>query len=414
MGNLKFISSLLRDKELLSYGAQVVPILLSTPVTAAKARNWRISTSDISWESEKDEILERANWLCKKIVKSPEQLVKEAPEVIGEHFQGEWAIYCCSMLTHALANISYLYPDKKDKCTEYISKLVDIVNTPTLREYDTHSWKEDAMESLSGNKSHMTYLSILAWMISNYKLSGGDSRYDSLYGTLCATLVRRMHQSPYDLNLLSFPNMQIWLSDMLVTIVALKNYSRLNGGKYEDTVQAWLHNAKTIWIDKRTGLLAGMLPGASKYQKGIEIRGSHTALNCSYLSLIDADFAKDQYEKMCKVLRKDDTFMGTKVCGVKEYINYCPELKFAPGDAGMIVKGISAGGTAFALGAATFFGDWEFRSNMLRTAEVAGGTKKEKRMRHYNIADMFLVGEATALAMRTNIDRYGSLQSPLL
>jgi hypothetical protein len=42
---------------------------------------------------------------------------------------------------------------------------------------------------------------------------------------------------------------------------------------------------------------------------------------------------------------------------------------------------------------------------MLRTAEIAGGTKKQKGMRHYNIAELFLVGEATVLAMRTNVKR---------
>ena len=72
---------------------------------------------------------------------------------------------------------------------------------------------------------------------------------------------------------------------------------------------------------------------------------------------------------------------------------------------GLIIKGLSAGGTAFAIGAATYFEDWEFRYQMLRTAEIAGGTKKQKRMRHYNIAEIFLVGEATTLAMRTNVKR---------
>ena len=76
-----------------------------------------------------------------------------------------------------------------------------------------------------------------------------------------------------------------------------------------------------------------------------------------------------------------------------------------PGDAGLVVKGISASGTAFGLGAATFFGDWEFRYQMLRTAEIAGGTKKSKEMRHYKLSEMFMVGEATALAMRTQIKR---------
>ena len=360
----------------------------------------------IDWEAEKQDILERANWLVKTIVVSdPETLMNKAPSMIGREYQGEWAIYCCSMLTHALANISHLYPDKKEKCPELIAKMIELVNTPTIREYDTMQWKEDAMESLAGPKSHMTYLSILAWMISNYKLAGGDNRYDNLYHVLCDTLVRRMHESKYDLNLLSFPHKQIWLPDMLVTLVALKNYSRFFGDKYADTIAAWVQNARTKWTHKTTGLLAGMLPGESRYQKGMRIRGSHTALICSYLTMVDEQLAHEQYDKMCQLMRKEVTFMGKKVCGVQEDLKKSPAFKPAPGDAGLIIKGLSAGGTAFAMGAATYFEDWEFRYQMLRTAEIAGGTKKQKGMRHYNIAELFLVGEATALAMRTNVRR---------
>ena len=97
--------------------------------------------------------------------------------------------------------------------------------------------------------------------------------------------------------------------------------------------------------------------------------------------------------------------MGKDICGVKEFLRKSPDFQMAPGDAGLIVKGISAGGTAFAIGAAAYFGDWEFRYKMLRTAEMVSGTKKEKGMRHNTMADMFMVGEATVLAMRTNIRR---------
>ena len=121
--------------------------------------------------------------------------------------------------------------------------------------------------------------------------------------------------------------------------------------------------------------------------------------------MVDEDFAREQYQHMCRVFRKEVTIMGKMVCGVKEYQNKSPKLRLAPGDAGLIVKGISAGGTAFALGAATYFEDWEFRYQLLRTAEIAGGTVKNNRTRHYKISNMFLVGEATALAMRTNIKR---------
>ncbi|MBO7165287.1 MAG: hypothetical protein J6V60_04300, partial [Muribaculaceae bacterium] len=44
----------------------------------------------IDWEQERDDILERANWLCKKIITSPETLINKAPSMIGLKYQGEW------------------------------------------------------------------------------------------------------------------------------------------------------------------------------------------------------------------------------------------------------------------------------------------------------------------------------------
>lgn len=369
------------------------------------AKDYPIRTQS-SWDEEKEDILERANYLCERIIKdNPEALMQEAPKMIGREYQGEWAIYCCSMLTHALVNISILYPETKEKCPALIAKMIDLVNTPTIREYDTMEWKEDAMETLSGSKHHMTYLSILAWMITNYKFVCDDTRYDDILHSICEALNRRMLESKYDMNLLSFPGKPIWMPDMLVTIVALTNYGKLYSGKYSDTLEKWLTNARTKWIHKGTGLLSGQLPGQSRKMRGMVVRGSHSGLIASYLTMVDDDLARQQYEAMKKVLRHEVMFMGKKVCGIKEYLRQSPGFKMMPGDAGLIVKGISAGGTAFALGALTYFEDWEFRSQLLRTAEIAGGTIKEKRKRHYRIAEMFLVGEATALAMRTNVKR---------
>lgn len=391
--------------KMLGSGAKMMA-MLPINLLSGKANGDYPIRKESSWDEEKEDILERANWLCQHVIKEPSQLIADAPSVIGKEYQGEWAIYSCSMLTHALANISVLYLDKANQCPAIIAKLIDIVNTPEMRNYDTMQWKEDAIKSLHSDKcGHMTYLSILAWMITNYRLIGGDGRYDTLLDACCDALNRRMHLSKYDLNLLSFPRKPIWLPDMLVTIVALKNYSRLHNGKYGDTVEAWLHNAKTKWIHKRTGLLAGTLPGASYRQKGIQIRGSHTALNCSYLSLVDPEFARQQYELMKKVFGHETTLLGTSVMGLKEYQNKLPNFSVKPGDAGLIIKGLSAGAMAFAPGAPTYLVDWEFRSQILRTAEIASGTIKEKGKRHYRMADMFLVGEATVLAMRTNIKR---------
>lgn len=267
---------------------------------------------------------------------SPKELIAEAPGIIGEEYQGEWAIYSCSMLTHAPANISVLYPDRAEECPELIAKLIDIVNTPELRKYDTMQWKEDAMETLSGSKHHMTYLSILSWTITDYKMVGGDERYDDILHSCCEALSRRMLDSKYDLNLLSFPRKPIWITDMLVTIIALKNYSKLYDGKYCDIVDKWLHNAKTIWRHKGSGFLAGMLPGQSYRQKGITVRGSQCALNCSFLSLIDELFAKEQYEILKKKFTKQATMSGKTIVGIKEYLRKDPEFSMKAGDAGLV------------------------------------------------------------------------------
>lgn len=355
------------------------------------------------WAGEKDDILERAAWLVKEIDVAPDALIRKMPEAIGEEYRGEWAIYCCSMLCHGLANISRLYPETKPRCMEIIPQLIDIVNTPEIRAYDTRAWGEDAILTLKGRKSHMTYLSILSWMITDYRLLGGDSRYDTLLHGCCEALVRRMKESRFDLNLLSFPRKQIFIADMLVAIVALRNYGRLFGGQYKDVVEAWLRNAKDLWTMPYNGLLAATLPGESRYARKAEVRGSSAGLNCSYLTLIDPAFASDQYRRMMRRLYGEAEFKGEKVYGIREYERYNPDFKLKPGDAGMVIKGLSCGGTAFALGAATYLGDWTMRSKILRTADLAGGTVRQGRMRHYRMGEIFMVGEATMLAMRTNI-----------
>lgn len=71
-------------------------------------------------------------------------------------------------------------------------------------------------------------------------------------------------------------------------------------------------------------------------------------------------------------------------------------------DAGPILLNLSPSGTAFAIGSATYFNDIKFRKSLLKTAEIVGHTVKWNEKRHYLLGDIALVGEAIALAMRTN------------
>ena len=349
-----------------------------------------------SFDGEKKEIIRRANYLTAKVATSPQQLLNEMPSGIGTQFQGEWALYTCSMTSAALANIAILYPQNKELSIKFIGQIIDIAMSEEIREYDRLRWKEDPMDGIYGSLSHISYYSHLAWMISRYKQIGGDSKYDDLYHSLCDAMNRRIRQSK-SLNLPTYPGEYIYIPDMLVAIVALANYSSQYNGKYFSTVNLWMERAKREWIDNETGLVASFLEeDKDSIQIVLPVKGSYSALNCYYLSLVDPEFAKEQYDCLMKNYKQ-----GFPFAGIKEYHDRTC-LFGMDIDAGPIIFNLSPSGTAFTIGCATSLDDMEFRNKLLKTAEIGGSTVTWFGKSHYLLANLALVGEAIVLAMRTS------------
>ena len=364
-------------------------------ILAKVAWVWCYCNDNGSFETEKQDILERRAYLIDKVITSPEKLLDEMPSAIGLQFQGEWALYTCSMLTTALENISRIYPETKEESIGYIDSLIHIVLSPEIREYDRDRWREDPLESLEGEESHISYLSHLALMIGRYKSLGGGNKFDALYHSICQTMNRRIIESE-NMNLQTYPEEFVYVPDMLVGIVALDKYSTLYQGKYYSTVRQWLDKAKTEWINEQTGLLSSFLGMDGGYREWLPVKGSYSALNCYYLTLLDEEFAKGQYDRL-----KDNYLKRFPFTGFKEYDDkYC--LLGLDIDAGPIIFNLSPSGTAFAVGSITHFNDSRLRRKLLKTAEIAGTTISGKGKRHYLLADVALVGEAIMLAMRTN------------
>ena len=349
-----------------------------------------------SFSAERKEIIRRANYLTSMVCTTPQDLLNEMPSGIGEQFQGEWALYTCSMTSAALANIAILYPQNKELSIKFIGQIIDIAMSEEIREYDRLRWREDPMDGIYGNLSHISYFSHLAWMISRYKQIGGDGKYDGLYHSLCKAMNRRIRQSK-SLNLPTYPGEYIYIPDMLVAIVALANYSSQYEGKYSTTVDMWVERAKKEWIDKETGLVASFLEVYNdSVQIALPVKGSYSALNCYYLSLVDPEFAKEQYDCLMKNYKQ-----GFPFAGIKEYHDRTC-LFGMDIDAGPIIFNISPSGTAFIIGCATSLDDMEFRNRLLKTAEIGGSTVTWFGKSHYLLADLALVGEAIVLAMRTS------------
>lgn len=348
-----------------------------------------------SQQKEKNDILQRKNWLVDKIVVEPRQLLKEMPGGLGLQFQGEWALYSCSMLSKALANISILYPEAKQESINTIDSLIHIVKSPELRLYDKMRWGEDPLDSITGDNSHISYLSHLAWMIGTYRKIGGGDNYNALHDSLCKAMNRRILTSEC-MNLPTYPGEDIYIPDMLVAIVALSDYAKQNKGKYQNTVNRWIQRAKSEWIDSETGLLRSFLPLDGDTSVKSPIKGSYSTLNTYYLTQIDPEFAKEQYAHLKDVFLKDSWLIG-----FKEYPDGSGFLGMDV-DAGPIIFGLSPSGTAFGIGCATYFNDMDLRKHLLKTAEIAGHTVSWNGKRRYLLANIALVGEAITLAMRTH------------
>ena len=122
---------------------------------------------------EEKDVVQRANYLISKMATSPQQLLSEMPQQIGPQFQGEWAIYSCSMTCKALANITTQYP--KHDYTQYFPKIIDLALSQEIREYDRNRFGEDPLEGIGGSLSHLSYYSHLAWMIGEYKTVSNDT-----------------------------------------------------------------------------------------------------------------------------------------------------------------------------------------------------------------------------------------------
>ena len=349
-----------------------------------------------SFETEKKDIIRRANYLTSKVATTPQKLLEEMPSGIGEQFQGEWAIYSCSMTCAALANIAILYPKNRELSIKFIGEIIDIALSEEIKEYDRMRWGEDPMDGIYGNRSHISYYSHVAWMISRYKQIGGDNKYDDTYHSLCKAMNNRICQSPI-FNAPTYPGECIYIPDMLVSIVALSNYAHQYSGKYQSTVDKWIKKASSEWIDQETGLLASFLEeNHGKAQIVLPVKGSYSALNCYYLSLVDPEFAKEQYDCLMKNYKQ-----GFPFAGIKEYHDRTC-LFGMDIDAGPIIFNLSPSGTAFTIGCATSLDDMEFRNHLLKTAEIGGSTVTWFGKSHYLLADLALVGEAIVLAMRTS------------
>ena len=204
----------------------------------------------------------------------------------------------------------------------------------------------------------------IALMLASRRLVHEKEAYRGPLRERVQEMVRRMEAGPV-MCAESYPD-ECWLFCNSVALAAIRLSDRLEGTDHSDFFQRWLRTAKEKLVDPRTGLLVSSFTLDGRPQDGPE--GSSIWLSAHCLSLIDEEFAADQYRRARKEL-------GRMVLGFG-YAKEWPVSWKGPADvdSGPVIPvlEISAGSSGLAFVGARAFDDRAYFRSLQTTLDFAG------------------------------------------
>ena len=177
-------------------------------------------------------------------------------------------------------------------------------------------------------------------------------------------MAERMEKSPV-MCVESYPN-ECWLFCNSVGLAAIRVSDHLDGTDHGDLFKRWIATARSKLIEPKTGLLNSAFTLDGDVLDGPE--GSSIWLAAHCLSLIDREFAANQYQRARARLRN-------RIVGFAYAYEWPPEC---PGsgdvDSGPIlpILDLSAGSTGLAFVGAAEFGDTEYLRGLHAALELGG------------------------------------------
>ncbi len=194
----------------------------------------------------------------------------------------------------------------------------------------------------------------------------------------------------------SYPD-ECWTFDHAVALAAFKVADRLDGTDHSALCSRWIQLAREKLIHKETGLLVSSFQTDGTHLDGPEGSTIWMVVHC--LSVVDKEFARDQYSRARKEL-------GRVVLGFG-YGTEWPASWQGPKDidSGMVIPGfeVSAGSSGMAFMAASTFQDWGFLQALNATLDMAAFPSRVNGELKYCASNQ--VGDAALL--------YASVLGPL-
>ena len=278
----------------------------------------------------------------------------------------EWDFMGRSYLVWSLANMALRDPTSKPLYLRTMDQIIDETLRLEKQEgmyFFLMPYAKDSPYAMQ--PSHSLFLDgEIALMLASRRVVEEKPEYKPLLTERVDAMAERFQKSPRMI-LESYPD-QCWMFDHCVALDAIKMADYLDGTEHSALVRDWLAMAKRRLVDPKSGLLFSSFTTTGAPLDGPE--GSTIWMVTHSLQLLDADFARDQYQRARKELGAITLGFG--------YAHEWP--KSWPGtpdvDSGPIIPffDISAGSSGMAFIGASAFHDDEFLKPLAATLDFAG------------------------------------------
>lgn len=277
----------------------------------------------------------------------------------------EWDFMGRSFLVWSLANMSLRNPDQAAGHLGVMDRIID-ATLEIEREQGMHVFLMSYSKSCPYVVQPARSLFVdgeISLMLVMRRLLAEKPEYQLQLQERVKLIADGLRNRPQML-LESYPN-ECWLFDHCVALAALRLADQLDGSDHSALIRDWLAMAKTKLTDRESGLLMSSFTCDGQALDGPEGSSLWMALHC--IQLLDADFARSQYELARKQLGKTTLGFG--------YAREWPASWHGPADidSGPIIPGlnISAGSSGMALIGASAFRDENFLGALATTLEFA-------------------------------------------
>jgi hypothetical protein len=290
----------------------------------------------------------------------------------------EWDFMGRTFFVLALANMALRDGAMKPRALEVIDQILE----ETLRLEALHGFYHFSMDyararPYARQPARSQFVdSEIALMLAARRLVGEKESWKAALRDRVGFIVEGMTGRPV-LSAESYPD-ECWTFDNANALASLRMADALDGTDHRPLCRAWVQSAKEHLIHPKTGILASEYTLAGSTLDGPE--GSSIWMVSHALQLVDGEFARDQYARARKELRR-------RICGFdvsREWpVSARGEVDI---DSGLVIPVIDAspGASGLALMGAAAFGDGEFLSGLLGSLEMAAfPSRRGGRLRYH-------------------------------